>query len=58
MDSAFDYVEDHGLGTNADYGYTGKDGSCKVSSNGKRYRVSEYRDVKEGSESDLLAALD
>jgi len=55
MDSAFDYVHDHPLTTEAAYGYTGKDGTCKDQTSG--LKISSHVDVAANSPTGLLAAV-
>jgi len=56
MDDAFNWIISHkGLGTEASYPYTARDGTCKdvpsVST------ISGFKDVQQGSESALMTAL-
>jgi C1A family cysteine protease len=56
MDDAFEYIiKNGGIGSEASYPYTAKDGKCnKVSSVAT---VSKYVDVKKGDEAGLLSAV-
>ena len=42
MTSAYKYVKDHKLATEADYPYTARDGTCKRKESGKRYGISSF----------------
>jgi C1A family cysteine protease len=54
MDYAFQYVEAKGISTEAEYPYTGYDGSCQKD-NGS-WKISGYTDVPAGSTSELKSA--
>lgn len=55
MDYAFEYVKAHGLSTEASYGYTARDGSCKKGTE-SGVKVSKYTDVH-NSEASLKDAV-
>merc|ERR1711988_155361 len=58
MDSAFEYIiKNGGIGTEASYPYTAKDGSCHYSAANKGATMSKYTDVTSGSESALQNAV-
>jgi len=59
MDNAFKYVEaSGGLCSEAEYAYTGADGTCKSSSCGTMYdAISSYSDVKSDSATSLETAV-
>jgi len=59
MDDAFKYVEKaKGLCSEAEYKYTGKDGTCRASSCKQKYvPISTYKDVKEDSVGDMETAV-
>jgi len=58
MDNAFKYIiAVKGLDTEASYGYTGRDGSCRFNPSNIGGKISGYRDVSRGSESGLASAL-
>jgi len=59
MDNGFEYViKNGGLDTETDYSYTAQDGSCDNKKAGKtNSAISGYKDVKVGSEDDLLIAV-
>jgi len=56
MDSAFAYIADNGITTEAAYPYKGVDGTCKKDVQ-PRYTLSKFSDVTIGSESALVAAI-
>jgi cathepsin L len=57
MDYAFKYIESHKLETEADYGYTARDGSCSYVASKGVGAVASYKDVSRGSPSALKAAI-
>jgi len=57
MDNAFDYIKDYPLETEADYGYTAQDGSCRYQSSKGVGTVSAHTDVRSGDADQLRAAL-
>lgn len=42
---AFNYIEDHKIGTEADYGYVGRNGTCKRNEGGERFTVSSWKSL-------------
>lgn len=58
MDSAFEFIEKHGLTTEAKYPYQGTDGTCNANaeSNGAA-RITGYEDVPANSEEALQKAV-
>ncbi|XP_039160010.1 senescence-specific cysteine protease SAG39-like [Eucalyptus grandis] len=58
MDSAFQFVEKHGLTTETNYPYKGTDGKCNVKSESNRAVIIKgYEDVPANSEGALLKAV-
>jgi len=60
MDTAFKYVEKNPLMRESDYPYTGKHSShtkCKYEESKGVGHVKGYKDVKEKSEEQMMAAL-
>jgi C1A family cysteine protease len=56
MDDAFEYIiKNKGIGSEASYPYTARDGKCKQVSSVST--VSKYTDVKKGDETDLMTAV-
>jgi len=56
MDNGFEYIiKNGGIGSEASYGYTAKDGSCKTVASVST--ISGYKDVKVGDEADLMSAV-
>lgn len=56
MDDAFEYIiKNGGLAKESDYSYTGRDGRCNTAVRSES-TISSYKDVKEGSEADLMSA--
>ena len=57
MDQAFEYIKTHPLMTEAEYGYTAQDGSCRYQKSKGVGTVSAYTDVTPNSPDQLRAAL-
>ncbi|KAL3715095.1 hypothetical protein ACJRO7_006915 [Eucalyptus globulus] len=58
MDSAFQFLEKHGLTTETNYPYVGTDGKCNVKSESNRaVIIKAYEDVPANSEDALLKAV-
>jgi cathepsin L len=58
MDYAFDYVIKHGgIGSEADYKYTARDGTCKDKTVKSVSTISSYKDVAAGDEAALMVAV-
>ena len=58
MDSAFKYVEDHGLVSESTYPYTAETDSCQTSKTANPVvKVTDYHDVTANSPSALKAAV-
>ncbi|XP_048138070.1 senescence-specific cysteine protease SAG39 [Rhodamnia argentea] len=58
MDSAFQFVEKHGLTTEANYPYKGTDDKCNIKSESNRaVMIKGYEDVPASSEGALLKAV-
>ncbi|KAL3715085.1 hypothetical protein ACJRO7_006905 [Eucalyptus globulus] len=58
MDSAFQFVEKHGLTTEMNYPYTGTDGKCNAKRESNRaVTIKGYEDVPANSEEALLKAV-
>jgi len=58
MDSAFSYlIKAGGSNLEADYKYTARDGTCKDKQYKKVSQIKSFKDVKAGSESDLLKSI-
>jgi cathepsin L len=58
MDSAFQYIiAVKGLDTEDDYPYTAEDGTCEFDIKKVASTISSYKDVKSGSESDLVNSI-
>ncbi|KAI6673071.1 hypothetical protein NL676_000977 [Syzygium grande] len=58
MDSAFQFIEKHGLTTETNYPYVGTDGKCNVKSESNRVVIIKgYEDVPANSEEALLKAV-
>ncbi|KAF8007759.1 hypothetical protein BT93_K1682 [Corymbia citriodora subsp. variegata] len=58
MDSAFQFVEKHGLTTETNYPYVGTDGKCNVKSESNHaVNIKGYEDVPANSEEALLKAV-
>lgn len=55
MDSAFDYVLDHGLSGTKDYAYVGRDQTCKVQKG--TYHMKSYVDIADGDCASLESAV-
>lgn len=59
MDDGFEYIiKNKGLDTEEDYSYTAKTGRCdKTKAANVNSPISSYKDVSQGSETDLMTAL-
>lgn len=56
MDDAFEFIiKNGGIASESSYGYKGKSGSCNTASS--VVKISGFTDVAEGSEDDLMSAL-
>jgi len=56
MDNGFEYIiKNGGIGSESSYSYTAKDGTCKKVTSVSQ--ISGYKDVAQGSESDLMSAV-
>merc|ERR1719424_1872320 len=56
MDNGFEYIIKNGsIGSESSYSYTAKDGTCKKVTSVSQ--ISGYKDVAQGSESDLMSAV-
>lgn len=49
MTGAYNYINDHKLGTEKDYPYTGRTSKCKRKDTGDRFRVSKYQVMTRGN---------
>ncbi|KAI4384974.1 hypothetical protein MLD38_003053 [Melastoma candidum] len=57
MDSAFKFVKNHGLATEASYPYKGVDGKCNIKAEANAaVHITGYQDVLANSEASLLKA--
>lgn len=57
MDDGFEYIiKNGGITLESNYGYKAEDGSCKTRVS-KDVQINGYKDVKQGSESDLMSAI-
>jgi len=58
MDNAFKYIiSNHGIDTEASYGYNGRDGQCKFNKATIGATLTSYKDVTKNSEPSLTSAL-
>jgi len=57
MDNAFRYIEKNPLETESEYPYTARQGRCQYNSSKGVGKVSSYKDVQQGSQSQLQAAI-
>jgi len=58
MDNAFKYIiSNHGIDTEASYGYVGKDSTCKFNKATIGATLTSYKDVTKNSEPSLTSAL-
>jgi xylem cysteine proteinase len=57
MDNAFEYAKTHGLIRQANYPYTGRDGTCQESGKPTVVTVQSYTDIPEGNQAALAAAI-
>jgi hypothetical protein len=57
MDSCFNYVVDHGIASEDDYGYAGYEGACKADSYERVFSITGCRDVVENDNDSMLDAL-
>jgi C1A family cysteine protease len=57
MDNGFEYIiKNGGITEESNYQYTARDGTCKKTVS-KDVQISGYKDVQQGSESDLMSAV-
>lgn len=47
MNSAFDYIADHGIETETDYPYRAVDQRCKAAESRSKFRIKGHYDVPE-----------
>merc|ERR1712195_339844 len=57
MDDGFKYIEKNGDSLEADYGYTGKGGTCQTSKVKSAVTISGFTDVPSKNEAQLMAAV-
>lgn len=57
MDNAFKYVQDNGIESEADYPYTGMDGTCMYDSTKVVTKCTGFVNIPKGSELQLLEAV-
>lgn len=57
MDDAFAYVAQHGLCSEQDYPYEGRDNKCRSKQCSSRVKVTGFYDVPAGNETAMRAAL-
>lgn len=57
MDDAFEHLKKNALETEADYPYVGRDQTCKETAAKGKVKVTSYKDVPEGDQDQLVAAL-
>lgn len=56
MDYAFSYIKDHGISTDEDYEYIGRDSVCVSTRKRSSVKVSGYVDIRK-NEADLKEAV-
>ena len=57
MDFAFQYVMENGIESEADYPYTGSDGTCGATAGKSAFKIGGFVDVPQNSSSQLKAAI-
>jgi KDEL-tailed cysteine endopeptidase len=57
MDSAFRYIEDHGLMAESEYRYEARDSTCKYDAGQATTHIRSFTDVTANSPSQMMAAL-
>jgi C1A family cysteine protease len=57
MDSAFQYVVENGIETEADYPYEGSDNTCAAVASKSAFKIRGFSDVPQNSSAQLKAAL-
>ena len=57
MDSAFDYIADHGIELEDDYPYRATDQRCKASESRSKFKIVGHYNVPESNNLQLQAAV-